>query len=190
MPDHSLEPLTPLGHAEPKPIRIGNLEIDEIVGFSLASIAQRHGQKTGFNKASKSAFGMSIPQPGQVKYASDTALIWTGPEQWLFEAPNDTHEDIAHLLKAIFEETASITEQTGGWCRFDLEGESCVELLQRICALDSASMVKGNATRTIVEHISVFIACREQGNNFSVYGPRSSAESLHHALTTAANSIA
>ena len=190
MPNHSLAALTPLGNVEPQSVKIGTVTIAEVVGFSIASIARRLGKKTAFDKASKKAFGIPLPTPGHAELSDSKTLIWTGLEQWLFEAPSETHEDIVQMLKPEFKESGSITEQSGGWCRFDLDGDDCVELLQRLSALDSESMTKGDASRTIIEHIGVFIVCREHGKCFSIYGPRSSAESLHHSLSNAALSIA
>lgn len=189
MPNHSLEPLTPLGDSHPQTVAIGTVSIQEVVNYSLASIAQRHDQKAAFNNAADQAFGMTLPTPGRANYSDSKTLMWTGADQWFFEAPSTTHEDIANILTAVFKETASITEQTGGWCRFDLVSDESVALLQRLCELDVAIMATNEASRSVVEHIGVFIICREHCRRFSIYGPRSFAGSLHHALTTAAKGI-
>jgi len=39
---------------------------------------------------------------------------------WFVEAPFDTHELIADLLRAALGDAASITEQTDAWVAFDL----------------------------------------------------------------------
>ncbi len=187
---HSLKPLTPLGSDEPDSTVIGNLKITERDDFSFASIAQRDGKSRPFAAAAKRAFNLKLPGPGQSASNGDYTLFWSSPEQWFVEAPMATHEDIASILKAEFEESASITEQSGGWCRFDLEGDASVSTLERLCAVDTAMMTDQAATRSVIEHIGVFIVCRSAGQYFSIYGPRSSAGSLHHALVSAAKSVA
>lgn len=187
---HSLTPLTPLGHTEPKIVEIGTVKITEITEYAFASLAQRNGKSKPFATAAKQMFGFKLPSVGTSVSKSDFTVFWSSPEQWFVEAPEDTHEDIAAILKDAFEESASITEQSGGWCRFDLEGEHSVQVLERLCAVDTAAMAKSASTRSVIEHIGVFILCREEQVHFSIYGPRSSAESLHHALETSAKSIA
>ena len=189
MPSHSLKPLTPLGHFEPQTTAVGKMEIREVVDFSLASITQRLSQEKQFLKAAKKAFSAALPQPGKASVSGSQTIFWTGVDQWFVEAPNATHEDIAAALAADFQDTASITEQTGGWCRLDLEGDQCVDVLQRLCALDTADMETHDASRSVIEHIGVFVLCREKTKCFSLYGPRSSAGSLHHALVAAAKSV-
>jgi len=50
-------------------------------------------------------------------------------------------------------------------------------------------MAQGQVTRTRLEHLGCFLICRTKNSHFSVFGPRSSAGSLHHALTVAATSV-
>ena len=190
MPKHSLKPLTPLGKEEPAAISIGNVQIIEQADFAFASLTQRGGKSRAFTAAAKRIFKTKLPDPGQSFSKGEFTLFWSSPEQWFVEAPASTHEDIAALLKAEFEESASITEQSGGWCRFDLEGDACVSVLERLCAVDTATMANDAATRSVIEHIGVFVLCRNAGSLFSIYGPRSSAGSLHHALVSAAKSVA
>lgn len=189
MADHLLKPLTPLGATDARVDEFANITISENVDIALAAVAMRNGQEKPFAASAKKAFKTPLPDAGQSITEGKFTLFWSSPEQWFVEAPIDTHEDIAAILKSDFKESASITEQSGGWARFDLQGEGCVAVLERLCAVDTGNMQSNAATRTVVEHIGVFILCREARTDFSVYGPRSSADSLHHAIVTAAKSV-
>ena len=103
----------------------------------------------------------------------------------MVEAPYATHEDITAILKPIFAEAASLTEQTDAWARFDVKGDRLPAMFERLCNLDLATQGAGAATRTMMEHLGVYIFIRTP-NHISILGPRSSAASLYHALTTAA----
>lgn len=187
---HDLAALTPLGGTAPKSDRISAIHITEVMDRALASVTCRHGKSKTFATAAKKLFGVSLPMPGTSAHGDPWSLIWTGPDQWFAEAPFASHEDIARIVKAGLGDTASVTEQTDGWVRFDVEGETVVDLLERLCPVPSRKMKTGAATRTLLEHMGCFVICRAAGTHFSVIAPRSFAGSLHHALCAAARSIA
>lgn len=181
MPDHRLKPLTPLGHATHQTDTIGPVTISENTSVALASLATRKGREEDV-AASARTLNITLPTPG---HASNSAL-WLSPDQWMIEAPFDTHEDITAYLKSTFKDAASITEQTDAWVRFDITGPNLPAMFELLCTLDTRAMQPGHATRTVIEHLGCYVICRAAG--FTILGPRSSAKSLHHALITAAKS--
>ncbi|AUH63039.1 sarcosine oxidase subunit gamma [Paracoccus zhejiangensis] len=187
---HDLAPLTPLGGTTPRTDRIGALVIREVTDRALASVTCRRGQEAAFVDAATGLFGFAPPAPGRWAERGDWSLIWTGPDQWFAEAPFESHEEIARIIKDGFGASASVTEQTDGWVRFDIEGATVIELLERLCPLPTRRMETGAATRSLVEHMGCLVICRSAGARFSLIAPRSFAGSLHHALMAAAHSIA
>ncbi len=186
---HDLAALTPLSATEPRIERIGAIRIVEVTDRSLASLTCRSGKSRPFEAAAKALFGGALPAPGAWFEGAPFSLIWTGPEQWFVEASFATHEDIARILKEPFGDAASVTEQTDGWVRFDLEGTPVVDMLERLCPVPSRRMKNDAATRTMIEHVGCLVL-RRAADRFSVIAPRSFAGSLHHALCAAATSIA
>ena len=186
---HSLAALTPLGSPLPKTEKIGTLKISEITDCALASVSLRRGKDNGFAVAAETLFATALPTPGAWRQAGVYGLIWMGPDQWFVEAPFDSHEDIAKILKAGLGDSASVTEQTDGWARFDVQGARVFDLLERLCPAPSRRMQSGSATRTLLEHIGCLLICRETAQHFTLLAPRSYAKSLLHALTAAARSI-
>ena len=110
------------------------------------------------------------------------------PLPLLVKAPFATQEDIAAILRPMFGDSASITEQTDAWVRFDVSGTRLPALFERLCSFDLRSNGAGSATRTVIEHLGCYLI-RRADTVLTLYGPRSSAQSLHHALTTAARSV-
>jgi len=186
VPEHRLKALAPLGGATPKVDRFENLTITEFTGAALASVASRVGKEKPCATAAKKVLGVALPSVGKMASRGVFNAFWSGPEQWFVEAPFETHEDLAAILKAGLKATASVTEQTDGWCRFDVEGQGAVKVFERLCPVNIRTMESDTVTRTAIDHTGCFLLCRTAGEAFSVYGPRSSAGSLHHALTTAA----
>lgn len=190
MPEHRLKALTPLAQARPVIRSVGRITIAENPDIALASLAQRRGREADFTARAEALLGLPLPAPGHAAQAGDWGAIWTAPGQWFIEAPFATHEDIAARVKEAVGETASVTEQTDAWVRFDITGRDAIPMFERLSAIDIHAMQAGQATRSLIEHLGCYVICREAGSRYSVLGMRSAAASLHHALIQAAESVA
>ncbi|WP_425084555.1 sarcosine oxidase subunit gamma [Ruegeria profundi] len=185
---HKLKPITPLGGDTPRVDTVGSITITEVVDQALASVAARNDQAGAVQKALADKIGLSVPEVGQSAQAAPYAALWMGPEQWMVMAPHDSHELLAAELKQIVGDTASVSEQTDGWCRFDVQGAGLCDLFERLSNAPARTMGSGTAIRTTAEHLGVFL-WRLAEDHMAVLGPRSSAASLHHGLLAAAKSI-
>jgi sarcosine oxidase subunit gamma len=183
----NLQPLTALGKREAITVTHGPLTIAERTDVALASVAARKGRAADLATAAKAA---SVPLPGPATHQQGApyAAFWTAPEMWFIEAPYASHELIADMLRNALGDSASITEQTDAWVAFDLAAPDLSPLLERLCNVDFPAVPTGYATRNIMEHLGVYLIKHGPGNA-RIYGPRSSAESLLHAIETAAHSV-
>lgn len=177
--------MTALGRREATVVTVGPLTITERTDVALASVAARRGRDPG-----PAAAGLGVPLPGTARHAAGAtfAAFWVAPEMWFVEAPFATHEDIARHLKTGFGDDASITEQTDAWVIFDLAAADLAPVLERLCNVDFPAAPDGHATRTVIEHLGVFLV-RHGPGAARIYGPRSSAASLLHALEVAAGAL-
>jgi sarcosine oxidase subunit gamma len=180
-----LKPLSALGREFLSVETIGPVTLSESMDTALASLASRRSREGEVAELAAGA-GIPLPGPGQAASQGTWGASWISPEMWMVEAPYGTHEDIAAHLKPIFGETASITEQTDAWVRFEVTGP-LQPLFERLCNLDLSRFGPGSATRMVLEHLGVY-AIRRAPDRMTLLGPRSSADSLHHALVTAARS--
>ncbi|WP_170427944.1 sarcosine oxidase subunit gamma [Ruegeria arenilitoris] len=184
---HDLVAITALGGAEPRVDTVGGVTCTEVPEVALASVAARMGQETSAAKALATLIDTPTPDVGRWAGTMITAF-WVGPDQWMVEAPYDSHEGLADQVKATVGDTASVTEQTDAWTRFDLSGDSIPAVLELLCQLDLRRFDKGSAARCSIHHVGCFVICRTP-EKVSLYGPRSSAGSLHHAIVTAMRSV-
>ena len=182
----NLQPLTALGRSEATTVTHGPLTIAERIDVALASVAARKGRFDDLAKAAQQA-GVPLPGPATHQQGTPYSAFWTAPEMWFVEAPFATHELIADLLKTAFGDAASITEQTDAWVIFDLAALDLAPLLERLCNVDFQAAPTGYASRTMMEHLGVYLI-KHGPDKARLYGPRSSAESLLHAIETAAQS--
>lgn len=184
----SLTAITALGGITACDKTIGGIRIAEIPDTCLASLAMRRGKAASFKKAAKEALGTDLPAPGQRTGNGTHGVIWMGVDQFLVEAETGT-ADLAGGLAASFGGAASITDQSDAWVRFDITGKDVPAMLERLSAADTRQMQGGAAVRTPVHHMLCVLVCRDAYIGFTIYGPRASAQSLHHALTAAAASL-
>lgn len=184
---HSLSPSTALGGDEPRVDNIGSITITEVPFVAIASVAARLGGEKATATALKSYIGAAAPDAGKSLGKAPLLAFWTGPDQWMVTAPMETHELIADDLTAKVKGKASITEQSGAWVQFDVEGDGKVDMFERLSALPIRNMVAGDANRTRIEQLGCFVL--HHGEKISILGPRASTGSLHHALLAAATSI-
>ncbi|MDX1743843.1 MAG: sarcosine oxidase subunit gamma [Ruegeria sp.] len=183
---HDLVAITALGGTEPRVDTIGSVTCTEVPGVALASVASRMGKESKSAKALAKLIDAPVPEVGRWAGTSICAF-WAGVDQWMVEAPFDTHEDLADQAKKALGDAASVTEQTDGWTRFDLTGTGIPSVLELLCQLDLRKMTGGSVARCSIHHIGCFVLCRTS-ESYSIYGPRSSAGSLHHAIKTAMRS--
>jgi sarcosine oxidase subunit gamma len=173
--DKNLSPKTALGASTPLRKSLGPWELTEVWDLALASVAPRRGREDEV-AAAFTIMGRAWPGVAEAK----AGVIWLTPEMVLVEGPEG---DLRADLKAALGDAASITEQTDAWVRFDLKGPDLPRLFEKLCNVDLAARPEGYATRTVIEHIGCYLILRE---GVTVYGPRSMAQSLLHAIETAA----
>ena len=182
----NLQPLTALGKRDATTVTHGPLTITERTDVALASVAARKGRLADLTKAAQTA-GVPLPGPATHQQGTPYSAFWVAPEMWLVEAPFASHELISEILKSALGDAASITEQTDAWVIFDLAAPDLAPLLERLCNVDFPNFPTGYATRTMIEHLGVYLI-KHGPDKARLYGPRSSAESLLHALETMAGS--
>lgn len=163
-----------------------NLSIQENFGINIASITARNGQLKLLEKATKKNYRIALPGIMQIASKGVFDMMWVGPDQYFFFTTDTKYNDIFAAVKIDAGSSASITEQTDAWVRFDITGDHAIDLFPFLCSLDVNSMPDSNATRTVIEHLGCFVM-KYTNDKFSILGPRSSAGSLHHAIINAAN---
>ncbi len=185
--DDIWKPMTALGHDAPRTVSIGPFVIAERVDRALASLAARRGCAADVARVA-AGLGLPLPGPGRAEAGAVWGAFWLSDAQWMVEAPIARHEDIVAHLKPAFGDAASITEQTDAWVRFDISAPDLPKLMERLSNFDLALATVGAATRTVLDHLGCYLI-KVGECEITLYGPRSSADSLHHALVVAARSV-
>lgn len=183
----TLHSLTALGQPAPLTHQVGPYRIEERFDVALASVACRKGRAADVAKAAKGA-GIPLPEPARFTAGNPWSAFWVAPEMWFVEAPFASHEDIVAQVKPVFGDAASVTEQTDAWVRFDVSAADLAPLMERLSNVDFARAPDGFATRTVIEHLGCYLIRHGKGA-VTIYGARSSAQSLLHCLEVTAASL-
>ena len=182
---HDLAPMTALGSSDHRVDIISGVTLTENSAQAHASVAARLGKEDACQKHLTDLMSGAIPAPAKIVTHDVMSAFWIGPNQWMVSAPFESHEDLAQQLKARFQDSASITEQTDAWVCFEMRGSGINAVMQLCANFDIERMQTGDAQRTVIHYMGVYVLRRDPADWLRILGPRSSAESLHHALVTA-----
>lgn len=196
MVEYSWEAQSPL-HKAFAPGRIGlasgdaGIAMTEINDFILVQVMARRGQAANVAKAAKKAWGVLPPAtPGAVA-GKGVTLIWTGPDQFFVLGAGNTPDPVPPLA-AIFDGTASLSDQSGGRCLIRLSGAKVRGALAKVSSIDLHESVfpVGAAAATSIDHTGVNLwRGSDAADGSPVYNLlvfTSFADSLWHTLADAA----
>ncbi|NVO28927.1 sarcosine oxidase subunit gamma [Donghicola sp. C2-DW-16] len=177
-----LIPLTALGAVDARTARFGALTLAEDDSLGLASLTLRKGQ------AVPTPFGLTLPEVGGVTTSGPYGAFWTGAGQWMITGAGQGTGDFAARVRAEAPDS-SITEQTDGFAAIRITSAAGPDLIPALMAklvnLPPAAYASGRATRTGLEHMTVFVL-RPSDTQITVIGMRSYAASMWHAISVAA----
>jgi sarcosine oxidase subunit gamma len=152
------------------------MRIAERDDLSMASILARRG-------ASAAAIGeaIAIAMPaGPIWTAGELFdVIGSGPGTWLVYC-DGAGPDWCGGLERRLAGLASVSDQTGAYRLFRIEGPDARTLLQRGVAidLDGSTFPAGSAAVTMIGHVDVIIRCLADGRSYDIAVYRSYAESF------------
>ncbi|ARE41346.1 Sarcosine oxidase gamma subunit [Rhodovulum sp. P5] len=174
-----LSPLTALGGTAPMTRKVGALTLIERPDIALVSLARPRGQVAPVLP------GLSLPGPGRYASGPDLATFWSAPGQWMVEGSSQAETDFAAHVRALAPGTC-VTDQTDAWAAIDIQGDgmSLRHFLGRTVNLPPRATAVGHATRSVLHHMPVFLVRRSE-DHLTLWGMRSSAGSLWHAVETA-----
>ena len=184
----NLTAVSPLGFTTPHKDTVGAYTISEVADRAMASVTARKESAAAVKNILAKILNQPAPEAGGF-CAGEIEAFWIGQSQWMLAAAFDEYEDIVASFAGTFKGKASLTEQTDGWCRFAINGPNLERLCSLLCAIDMRGFIAGKSARTTIEHIGCFIL-RYTDDQIHIIGPRSSAASLHHAISAAAKSSA
>lgn len=162
----------------------------EITLGRITQIIARRGKADTVAATLRDTVGIAPPRKPMRAASVDTAIVWSGPNQWLLMQPRDakTATELARKLTGL----ASITDQSDARVHLHLTGPDVRNALAKLVTLDlhPGEFTAGAAAMTGIAHIPVHIwrlPDSATGAAYVIAGPQSYATSLwHHIVVSAA----
>ena len=195
-PDITLTAQTPLNGFNQS---FDGIEVAELQGYSLVSMAMPADQKTSLAKYIKEAYKAEVPEVGKfiVSDVDNTHILGLQLEQnFLLFENNEVYANgnaVAHIQEKT-KDAAYLSDQSDSWAMLTISGENARTALERICPIDlhhsshPQTFSTFSVTRTAMEHLAVIIMQTDE-NEFLLLSPRSSAESFLHMILTSIENI-
>ena len=140
---------------------------------NIFSISKFKGKDKEFNSLFKNIFGFSSPNISNVNYTDKYTVLWVRNNCCFVLSYTKSKEIQYKNLLSIFENTASITDQTGGWVVLNLEGDDCRFLLEKLITIDLDNFDNHHVIRTSIASINCFIVCETKFQRYNLICPTS-----------------
>ncbi len=171
--------------------QFGTVQIDEITGRSLVSVAVPLGGDAKIRAAVKKAYKCALPGPMETAASKtdEALLINMAPGQFFIAYPQNDPWPNRHVAGRLGD-AGYYVDQSDAWVSLRIAGKDAVAALERICPLDLdlSQFPVGAAKRTGMEHMTAMVL-RESEDAFVLMSASSSAESFLHAVVTSARNV-
>jgi sarcosine oxidase subunit gamma len=161
-----------------------NIVVSKKLQFSLQSIKsifsinKYNGKDKKFNSLFKNVFGFVTPSISKFNINDNQLALWVRSNSFFIISDESKLND----LVSVFESNASITDQTGGWVIFNIEGKACRSLFEKLLTVDLEGFDKGKVIRTSIAGINCFTLCKSKFDQYNILCPISFYETMKSRL--------
>ena len=168
---------------------INNVSIKEIIEHRITSLAIPFKNERKCATQFKRTFKKLIPDIEESLIISKGKVIFRLANDMLFLCEN-SNQKMPKATIDFLKQSFYSTDQSGGWCCIQVNGNNVLKMLERICPLDlSEERFKTlNVKRTSMEHLGVIIF-KKSPNEFFLYSASSSSKSFLHAVETSCKNL-
>ena len=126
-----------------------------------------------FNLKFKDFFGFSPPVISKFNSNKNSIAFWSRANSY-FIISNITIKK----LTSAFDTMGSVTDQTGGWLLFKINGKGSVSLFEKLLTINLNDFSDGTCIRTSINKINCFVLCKIKFEAYYIICPISFSESM------------
>ena len=131
-----------------------------------------------FDLRFKDSFGFSPPSISRFNSNKNSTALWVRKNSYIIMS-NVT----LNKLISSFEMLGSVTDQTGGWLLFKIDGNGSLSLFEKLLSINLDNFSDGNCVRTSINKINCFVLCKKKFQAYDIICPISFSESMKSRLT-------
>ena len=152
---------------------------------NLYSIDYNSNEIEKIKSTFKSLFSLSPPNISSFEKNEKALIFWVRSQSYFVLGKIDKKR-----ISENFENISSITDQTGGWVSFNLNGSDTKLLLDKLLNFDLVAFKNNQVLRTSINKINCFILCHDQFENYTIICPVSFMETMKNRLLNLINLVA
>lgn len=170
------------------------VSVTEVTDLAIVSMAISTATNDAFNKAIKKSYKVERPTIGTFSQSKTDNARFLGLQQdqmfVMFDYSSDRAVEVVSAKINESEQLSYLCDQSDSWVTLRINGDRCLEALERICPLDihPDSFPVGSVARTSMEHMATIIIHESEGS-YLLLSLRSFAQSFLHAVTTSIKNI-
>ena len=144
---------------------------------NIFSLSEKIDQSKKFLSTFKSYFSFDPPATSNFHVNKKTIIFWVRSNSYFILGDID-HKNLNYEFGSL----ASITDQTGGWVKFNINGKGSKSLFEKLLSINLDEFVEGRVIRTSINKINCFVLCNIQFQNYKIICPISFCKSMKSRL--------
>ena len=143
-------------------------------------------QDAAFFKGVADVLGVALPPALQCARGEAAAAYWLGPDEWLVAIPSGAEAALEKRLREALVGRFAVTDTSGGYARFELDGARAEEVLRKSSSCDfHPSVFQPNRCVQTVFGKTHALICRRPDRRWEIFVRASYAEYARRWLAAA-----
>ena len=144
---------------------------------NIFSLNENKDETNKFNRIFKKFFGFTVPEIAKFKLNDNSIALWSRTKSYIILTDFNLDD-----LTSTFDGLASITDQTGGWLSFKINGKGSIYLFEKLITINLENFNEGNVIRTSISKINCFVFCRKKDETYYIICPVSFSNAMRSRL--------
>ena len=144
---------------------------------NIFSLNENKDKTNKFNRIFKKFFGFTVPEIAKFKLNDNSIALWSRTKSYIILTDFNLDD-----LTSTFDGLASITDQTGGWLSFKINGKGSIYLFEKLITINLENFNEGNVIRTSISKINCFVFCRKKDETYYIICPVSFSNAMKSRL--------
>ncbi len=151
---------------------------------NIVSLNQNREEPKQFKTLFKKYFLFEPPKISEAHFNNKYVSFWVRTNSFFIIGDVNSKD-----LNSVFNSTASITDQTGGWISIQIKGKTSKSIFEKLISVNLEEFIQGKVVRVSINKINCFVLCESQFYKYTIICPISYYENMKSRLVSLAELI-
>ena len=151
---------------------------------NIISLNQKREKPKQFKTLFKKYFLFEPPKISEAHFNNKYISFWVRTNSFFIIGDVNSKD-----LNTVFNSTASITDQTGGWISIQIKGKTSKSIFEKLINVNLEEFIQGKVIRVSINKINCFVLCESQSFKYIIICPISYYENMKSRLVSLAELI-